>query len=256
MLRLDQVSRQFGGLAAVSNVSFEVEQGQIVGLIGPNGAGKTTLLNLISGLDQATGGMIRFKGQEIQKRPAHLISRMGIARTYQNIRLFAEMSVLENVVIGTHTRGRATLPEALFLLPRYRREERTLRELAAQLVARLGLDDVAVAAADTLSYGDQRRVELARALATDPSLLLLDEPTAGMNAAETERLGQLVLDLRAQGLTVLVVEHDMAFISQVCDRVVVLNFGQVIAHGTPEAIKADPLVIEAYLGRSDEGQNA
>ncbi len=251
MLRVERVSRQFGGLAAVRDVSFEVAQGQIVGLIGPNGAGKTTLLNLISGLDQATGGVIRFKDQEIQRRPAHIISRMGIARTYQNIRLFAGMSVLENVVVGTHTRGRATLLEALLLLPGYRREERDLRVLAAQLVERLGLGDVRRTAADTLSYGDQRRAELARALATQPALLLLDEPTAGMNAAETEHLGELVLSLRAEGLTVLVVEHDMTFISQVCDRVVVLNFGEGLAQGTPEEIKVNPRVIEAYLGKAE-----
>ncbi len=251
MLKVERVSRQFGGLAAVSNISFEVAQGQIVGLIGPNGAGKTTLLNLISGLDKTSSGDIHFKGQAIQQRPAHVIARMGIARTYQNIRLFAGMSVLENVVIGTHTRGRATLLEALLLLPGYRREERDLRALARGLVERLGLGVFAATAADTLSYGDQRRVELARALATQPSLLLLDEPTAGMNAAETERLGQLVLDLRNQGLTVLVVEHDMAFISQVCNRVVALNFGEVIAQGAPDEVKANALVIEAYLGKAE-----
>ena len=195
MLKVEHISRQFGGLAAVNDVSFEIGEGQIVGLIGPNGAGKTTLLNLISGLDKATSGAIHFKEKSIQQRPAHIISRMGIARTYQNIRLFAGMSVLENVVIGTHTRGRATLLDALLMLPGYRREERELRALAAGLVERLGLGAFLQTAADTLSYGDQRRVELARALATQPSLLLLDEPTAGMNAAETEHLGELVLSL-------------------------------------------------------------
>ena len=252
MLRVKRVSRTFGGLAAVRDASFDVDQGQIVGLIGPNGAGKTTLLNLISGLDKVSSGDIFFKDQPIHRQPAHQINRLGIARTYQNIRLFAGMSVLENVVIGTHTRGRATLPEALLMLPHYRREERALRTLAQELVERLGLLAFAETAADTLSYGDQRRVELARALATHPSLLLLDEPTAGMNAAESEHLGELVLRLRAEGLTVLVVEHDMAFISQICDRVVVLNFGEVIAQGTPDEIKANPLVIEAYLGNAND----
>ncbi len=248
MLELNYVSRQFGGLAAVSQVSFSVEAGQIVGLIGPNGAGKTTLLNLISGLDQATSGEIQFNGQFIQKLPPHKINQLGIARTYQNIRLFAEMSVRENIIVGMHTQGRAGLVSATLLTPAYRAEERRLREQANQLTRRLGLEAFGDSPADALSYGDQRRVEIARALATHPKLLLLDEPTAGMNAAETARLGDLILGLRAEGLTVLVIEHDMAFISQICDQVIVLNFGQVIARGTTAEIKANPLVVEAYLG--------
>lgn len=248
MLQLNGVSRQFGGLAAVSGVSFSVEAGQVVGLIGPNGAGKTTLLNLISGLDQASSGEIQFNEKFIHKLPPHKINQLGIARTYQNIRLFAEMSVRENIIVGMHTQGRANLVSATLLTPAYRAEERRLREQADQLIRRLGLEAFGEAPADALSYGDQRRVEMARALATHPKLLLLDEPTAGMNAAETARLGELILGLRAEGLTVLVIEHDMTFISQVCDQVIVLNFGEVIARGTTAEIKANPLVVEAYLG--------
>lgn len=248
MLRLKNITRQFGGLTAISQVSFSVNAGQVTGLIGPNGAGKTTLLNLISGLDQPSSGEIHFMQRPIQQLPPHKINQLGIARTYQNIRLFAEMSVLENIIVGMHAQGRAGLLSATLMLPAYRAEERRLRQDAARLIERLGLEAFANAPADALSYGDQRRVEIARALATHPSLLLLDEPTAGMNAAETARLGNLILSLRAEGLTVLVIEHDMTFIAQVCDQVVVLNFGEVIAQGTVEAVRANPLVIDAYLG--------
>ena len=251
MLKLNNVSRHFGGLAAVNKVSFDVEAGQVVGLIGPNGAGKTTLLNLISGLDQVTHGDIQFNGQFIHKLPPHKINQLGIARTYQNIRLFAEMSVRENIIVGMHTQGKAGLLSATLMMPAYRAEEKHLREQADVLAVRLGLDAFADSPADALSYGDQRRVEIARALATHPKLILLDEPTAGMNAAETERLGDLILSLRDEGLTVLVIEHDMTFISQVCDHVIVLNFGEVIASGTTEAVKTNPLVIEAYLGAEE-----
>jgi branched-chain amino acid transport system ATP-binding protein len=248
VLELNGVSRFFGGLAAVNEVSFSVEAGQVVGLIGPNGAGKTTLLNMVSGLDKVTGGDIQFEGQFIHKLPPHKINQLGIARTYQNIRLFTEMSVSENIIVGMHTQGRASLLSATLMMPAYRAEERRLRQDADKLAVRLGLEAFRDAPADALSYGDQRRVEIARALATHPKLLLLDEPTAGMNAAETARLGDLILGLRDEGLTVLVIEHDMKFISQVCDRVIVLNFGEIIARGTPEMIATDPLVIEAYLG--------
>lgn len=248
MLRLDSVSRQFGGLTAISRVSFSVTAGQITGLIGPNGAGKTTLLNLVSGLDQPSSGEIHFLQRPIHGLPPHKINQLGIARTYQNIRLFAEMSVLENIIVGMHTQGRAGLLSAALMLPTYRAEERRLRAEAEQLIERLNLQAFAHAPADALSYGDQRRVEIARALATHPKLLLLDEPTAGMNAAETARLGDLILGLRAEGLTVLVIEHDMTFIAQVCDRVVVLNFGEVIATGSVGEVRANPLVIDAYLG--------
>jgi branched-chain amino acid transport system ATP-binding protein len=220
-------------------------------LIGPNGAGKTTLLNLISGLDQPTSGEIHFMDRTIQQLPPHKINQLGIARTYQNIRLFAEMSVLDNIIVGMHTQGKAGLLSAALTLPSYRAEEKHLREQALKLITRFGLEDFTNTPADDLSYGDQRRVEIARALATHPKLLLLDEPTAGMNAAETEQLGQLILSLHHEGLTVLVIEHDMKFIVQVCDHVVVLNFGEVIARGTVNAVRSAPIVVAAYLGTEE-----
>jgi ABC-type branched-subunit amino acid transport system ATPase component len=251
MLALERVSRYFGGLAAVNNVSFEVQAGQIIGLIGPNGAGKTTLLNLISGLDKPTHGAVLLNGKPIHHLMPHQINQLGIARTYQNIRLFAEMTVIENVIVGMHTQGKASLLNAMLMLPSYWTEERWLRAEAQKLIDRLGLSEFSNMPADALSYGAQRRVEIARALATHPKLLLLDEPTAGMNAIETAKLGEFILSLRAEGLTVLVIEHDMAFITQVCDQVVVLNFGELIASGTPDQIKADPIVVEAYLGAEE-----
>ena len=251
MLVLNQVSRHFGGLAAVNQVSFEVQSGQIMGLIGPNGAGKTTLLNLISGLDRPTHGGIHLNDRPIHHLKPHQINQLGIARTYQNIRLFADMTVLENVIVGMHTRNKTSLLQAALMLPSYWAEEKWLRCEAQKLIDRLRLGETSHMPAGALSYGAQRRVEIARALATVPKLLLLDEPTAGMNAAETASLGDFILSLRAEGLTVLVIEHDMAFITQVCDQVVVLNFGEVIARGAPYQIKADPLVVEAYLGAEE-----
>jgi ABC-type branched-subunit amino acid transport system ATPase component len=252
MLELEKVSRLFGGLQALRDVDLTVPQGQVVGLIGPNGAGKTTLINIISGLDHPTSGAVMFKGHALQAAPPHRITRLGIARTYQNIRLFGEMTALENLLISQHGRGNATLLDALVFSPRYRAEERRLRAAALDLLDRFGLVRVAHTPAGALPYGDQRRLEMARALGTNPALVLLDEPTAGMNPVETEQLGEQIIRLRAEGLTVLVIEHDMALIHQVCDTLYVLNFGQIIAHGTPQAIKNDPLVIEAYLGRDDE----
>jgi ABC-type branched-subunit amino acid transport system ATPase component len=252
MLELEKVSRLFGGLQALRDVDLTVPQGQVVGLIGPNGAGKTTLINIISGLDHPTSGAVTFKGHALQAAPPHRITRLGIARTYQNIRLFGEMTALENLLISQHGRGSATLLDALVFSPRYRAEERRLRAAALDLLDRFGLVRVAHTPAGALPYGDQRRLEMARALGTNPALVLLDEPTAGMNPVETEQLGEQIIRLRAEGLTVLVIEHDMALIHQVCDTLYVLNFGQIIAHGTPQAIKNDPLVIEAYLGRDDE----
>lgn len=253
MLTLTNVSRQFGGLAALTTVNMTVPQGKITGLIGPNGAGKTTLINNISGLDHPTSGSITLAGTDISKAPPHRIAQLGIARTYQNIRLFGEMTALENLLISQHKRGSATAFEAMIFAPRYRREERRLRETAMHLLERFNLTRVANTRAGALPYGDQRRLEMARALGTDPKLILLDEPTAGMNPVETHELGEQILRLNADGITVLVIEHDMSLISQVCEGIYVLNFGQIIAHGLYAQLREDQRVIEAYLGEDDDG---
>lgn len=251
MLELVDVTRRFYGLVALDQVSMTVPAGQITGLIGPNGAGKTTLLNCISGLDHATSGEIRLNGQRIERQAAHRIAALGLTRTYQNIRLFNDMTVLQNVVVAQHLQGRASLLHSVFQIPAYYREERRMRQHAIDLLAQFGLEKVRHVPANTLSYGDQRRLEMARAMITHPQIVLLDEPTAGMNPIETEELGRKILELQAQGIAVLVVEHDMALIAQVCQTVYVLNFGKILAHDTPEAIKANPQVIEAYLGKDD-----
>lgn len=253
MLVLKHISRQFGGLMALQNVAMHIPTGQIVGLIGPNGAGKTTLINCMTGLDHPTAGEIEFGGTPIQKKPAHRITALGMARTYQNIRLFAEMTVLENLVVAQHGLGKANLIDSLIQTPRHRRENERLRENGLQLLRRFHLEQNADVLAGNLPYGDQRRLEMARALATNPKLILLDEPTAGMNPVETAELGEQILRMKAEGKTLMVVEHDMSLIAQVCDEIYVLNFGQIIAHGTHQEIKNNPVVVEAYLGQ-EEGE--
>lgn len=252
MLELRSVSRQFGGLKVLQDLSLSVPAGSIFGLIGPNGAGKTTVFNLITGLLACDVGEIFFEGQPLVGMAPHRITRTGIARTFQNIRIFKEMSLLDNVVVGMHRHLHASWPATLLALPAFRADERRARERARELLGWVRLDHKADEQADSLSYGEQRKLELARALATGPKLLLLDEPVAGMNSAEKTELMAEIVNIRARGYTILMIEHDMRFVMGLCEQIAVLNFGRLIAQGDPGQIRNDPQVIEAYLGRDDD----
>jgi branched-chain amino acid transport system ATP-binding protein len=250
-LGLKNLLKTFGGLVAVANVSFDVEDLSIVGLIGPNGAGKTTVFNMITGNYKPDSGEVIFNGRKITGMPTHSIVELGIARTFQNIRLFQEMTVLENVLAGCHCRMKAGLFSSVFRPPRQRREEKEAVEKAMRELAFVGLDRQYNNLAGNLSYGSQRLLEIARALASGPSFLILDEPAGGMNDQETADLMGLIRSTRDRGITVLLIEHDMNLVMRVCDSIVVLEYGAMIAEGAPSEIKKNPQVIEAYLGAED-----